>query len=73
MGARKRSGLGCVHQPVVTFGPHVTLVVAESLSHAEVDHAGLDAVKDAILNDRKTVAAESLVKALKERRHSHDR
>ncbi|MGI8431368.1 MAG: AAA family ATPase [Chthoniobacterales bacterium] len=46
---------------------------SQSLSHAEVDHAGLDAVKDAILNDRRTVTVESLIKAIKERRHSHDR
>jgi SpoVK/Ycf46/Vps4 family AAA+-type ATPase len=46
---------------------------SESLSHAEVDHAGRDAVKEAILHDRKTVTADYLIKALKERRHTHDR
>ncbi len=51
----------------------VILNASESLSHAEVDHAGRDAVKDAILNDRSMVTAESLLSALKERRQTHAR
>lgn len=46
---------------------------SESLSHAEVGNAGRDAVKDAILNDRKTIATAALVKALKERKLTHRR
>ena len=46
---------------------------SESLSHAEVGNAGRDAVKDAILNDRKTITTTSLLKALKERKLTHRR
>jgi SpoVK/Ycf46/Vps4 family AAA+-type ATPase len=46
---------------------------SEQLSHAEIDHAGRDAIKDAILNDRKTVSSSALLKRLEERRLTHDR
>jgi SpoVK/Ycf46/Vps4 family AAA+-type ATPase len=46
---------------------------SESLSHAEMDQAGRDSIKNAILNDRKTVAPTELLKSLKERRLTHDR
>jgi SpoVK/Ycf46/Vps4 family AAA+-type ATPase len=46
---------------------------SESLSHAEVDQACRDAIKDAILNDRKTVGTSALLKHLEERRLTHDR
>jgi SpoVK/Ycf46/Vps4 family AAA+-type ATPase len=49
------------------------LTQSDLLSHAEVKNAGIDAVKDAILNNRKSVAIEALVRALKERKHSHER
>ena len=49
------------------------LKVSESLSHAEVDRACRDAIKDAVLNDRKTVGTSALVKYLEERRLTHDR
>jgi SpoVK/Ycf46/Vps4 family AAA+-type ATPase len=46
---------------------------SESLSHAEIDHAGRDAVKEAILNDRKTITNASLAKTLRERKQTHTR
>jgi SpoVK/Ycf46/Vps4 family AAA+-type ATPase len=46
---------------------------SESLSHAEVDQACRDAIKEAILNDRKTVGTRALLKHLEERRLTHDR
>ncbi|MFQ5615462.1 MAG: AAA family ATPase [Anaerolineales bacterium] len=48
-------------------------VVAESdgLSHAEINHACMDAIKEAILQDRKTVEANQLWQMLRERRESH--
>jgi SpoVK/Ycf46/Vps4 family AAA+-type ATPase len=49
------------------------LKVSEALSHAEVDQACRDAIKDAILNDRKTVGTNVLLKYLGERRLTHDR
>jgi SpoVK/Ycf46/Vps4 family AAA+-type ATPase len=49
------------------------LKASESLSHAEVDQACRDAIKDAILNDRKTVGTNALIKYLEERRLTHDR
>lgn len=60
------------------FKPRVTrwtriLKQSESLSHAEIDHAGRDAVKHAILNDQNAVTVDSLTRALKERKQSHDR
>jgi SpoVK/Ycf46/Vps4 family AAA+-type ATPase len=48
-------------------------VVAESngLSHAEIDHASRDAIKQAILTDRKTVRANLLRQMLRERQVTH--
>lgn len=46
---------------------------SDSLSHAEVDHACRDAIKDAILQDRETVGEEGLLKVLSERRQTHQR
>jgi len=46
---------------------------SRSLSHAEVDQAGRDAVKDAILNDQETVSEPALVKFMRERRLTHAR
>jgi SpoVK/Ycf46/Vps4 family AAA+-type ATPase len=46
---------------------------SELLSHVEVDQACRDAIKDAILNDRKTVGTSALLKHLEERRLTHDR
>ena len=44
---------------------------SDRLSHAEIDHACRDAIKEAILNDRKTVATAALVKSLDERKQTH--
>jgi hypothetical protein len=46
---------------------------SQTLSHAEVDQAGRDAVKDAILNDQETVTEAGLVKFMKERKLTHAR
>ena len=47
------------------------LKASEGLSHAEIDHAGRNAIKDAILHDRKAVDSAALLKALEERLASH--
>jgi hypothetical protein len=46
---------------------------SELLSHAEIDHACRDAIKESILNDRKTVGTNAIMKHLEERRLTHDR
>ena len=46
---------------------------SEGLSHAEIDHACLDAIKVTILNDQKTVLTETLTKTLHERKQTHKR
>lgn len=43
------------------------------LSHAEIDHACRDAIKEAILADREKVATKDLVATLKERSQTHPR
>ena len=43
------------------------------LSHAELDHACRDAIKDAILNDRKNVETNGLATMLRERSQTHER
>jgi SpoVK/Ycf46/Vps4 family AAA+-type ATPase len=43
------------------------------LSHAEIDHACRDAIKEAILSNRSTVTTASLVKSLSERSQTHQR
>lgn len=50
-------------------------ILAESagLSHAELDHACRDAIKEAILNDKKTVETPGLAKMLRERNLTHER
>mgnify|MGYP001375975775 CR=1 FL=1 len=50
------------------FGWKTVLEVSEGLSHAEIDLACRDAMKDAILSDRETVTGSGLTAALKERR-----
>ncbi len=49
------------------------LAASDGLSHAEIDQASRDAIKEAILCDRKSVTAEALAKALVERRQTHQR
>jgi hypothetical protein len=43
------------------------------LSHAEIDHACRDAIKDAILHDQPVVSATALLKALQEKLGTHPR
>ena len=49
------------------------LNASEGLSHAEIDHAGRDAIKEAILQDRSAVNTDALAKTLQERRQTHQR
>lgn len=46
---------------------------SESLSHAEIDHACRDSIKETILADKQKVKTETLVKMLRERQLTHDR
>ncbi len=46
---------------------------SEGLSHAEIDDACRDAIKEAILSDRKSVNTASLTKMLNERNRTHPR
>jgi AAA+ superfamily predicted ATPase len=46
------------------------LKCSDGLSHAEIDLATRDAIKDAILQDRKTVQTGSFLRALAERQTS---
>lgn len=50
-------------------------IMAESagLSHAEIDHACRDAIKEAILSDKKKVETNALMRTLHERVQTHDR
>ncbi len=49
------------------------LAQSEGLSHAEIDHACRDAIKETILGDRKSVTTASLTKMLGERKRTHSR
>lgn len=49
------------------------LTDSEGLSHADIDHACLDAIKVAILIDQKNVQTETLTKALHERKQTNTR
>jgi SpoVK/Ycf46/Vps4 family AAA+-type ATPase len=55
------------------FAWEAVLTASDILSHAEIDHACRDAIKDAILQDRQTVAEAGLLKTLRERRQTHQR
>jgi SpoVK/Ycf46/Vps4 family AAA+-type ATPase len=46
---------------------------SHGLSHAEIDQACRDAIKDAILHDEKTINLATLIKALKEKHSTHQR
>jgi len=50
-------------------------ILSESvgLSHAEIDHACRDAIKEVILGDREKVETKDLVRTLKERSQTHPR
>ena len=43
------------------------------LSHAEIDHACRDAIKEAILSDKKKVETRELLRTLGERAQTHER
>jgi SpoVK/Ycf46/Vps4 family AAA+-type ATPase len=47
------------------------LQVSKGLSHAEIDHACRDAIKNAILSDRKKISATQLLITLRERQETH--
>lgn len=47
------------------------LAVAKGLSHAEITEACNDAIKDAILTDRKTVTQKALITALRDRKGAY--
>ncbi len=47
------------------------LQISDGLSHAEIDHACRDAIKEAILTDRKKISANQLLATLKERQLTH--
>lgn len=47
--------------------------VSAGLSHAEIDHACRDAIKDAILTDHEKVHSVSLIRMLNERKQTHQR
>lgn len=49
------------------FGWKQVLAASTGLSHAEIDHACRDAIKSAILADRKTVSSNELLTTLKQR------
>ncbi|MEI7451094.1 MAG: ATP-binding protein [Desulfomonile sp.] len=53
------------------FGWSKVLSESEGLSHAEIDQACLDAVKNAILSDRTKITASQLLQTLKERQATH--
>lgn len=46
---------------------------SKMLSHAEIDHACRDSIKEAIMHDKQKVIGADLLKALKERRQTHER
>lgn len=63
--------LAAFQSPVM--GWKALLKASAGLSHAEIDHACRDAIKDAILKDEKGVSARALLKALLEKQDTHSR
>ncbi len=53
------------------FGWKQVLKISEGLSHAEIDHACRDAIKNAILTDRNKISAKQLLVTLHERQETH--
>jgi SpoVK/Ycf46/Vps4 family AAA+-type ATPase len=49
------------------------LAASKGLSHAEIDHACRDAIKDSILSDQVKVKTASLIKTFQERSQTHPR
>jgi SpoVK/Ycf46/Vps4 family AAA+-type ATPase len=56
-----------------SFAWQMVLKESKTLSHAEIDHACRDAIKEAILQDQQTVTEAGLLKSLEERRQTHQR
>ncbi|MBU0626048.1 ATP-binding protein [Patescibacteria group bacterium] len=54
------------------FSWKIVLQESNGLSHAEIDHACRDAIKQAILSDLNKVNAEQLLQMLKERQGTHN-
>jgi SpoVK/Ycf46/Vps4 family AAA+-type ATPase len=55
------------------FPWRATLRESKTLSHAEIDVACRDSIKEAILQDKQKVVGEDLLNSLRERRHTHSR
>jgi SpoVK/Ycf46/Vps4 family AAA+-type ATPase len=55
------------------FPWNAVLRESKTLSHAEIDHACRDSIKEVILRDKQHVTGADLAKALKERRQTHIR
>ncbi len=55
----------------IRFAWTQVLKESEVLSHAEIDHACRDAIKNAILSDRMNVSATQLLRTLRERQGAH--
>ena len=53
------------------FGWKQVLQESSGLSHAEIDHACRDAIKNSILTDRNKISAKQLLVTLKERQETH--
>jgi len=53
------------------FGWKQVLQNSKGLSHAEIDHACRDAIKNAILADRKKISAKQFLISIKERQETH--
>ena len=49
------------------------MVESKGLSHAEIDHACRDTIKEAILADKQKVDAKALIRTLRERSQTHER
>ena len=56
-----------------TFAWEKVLKQSKTLSHAEIDHACRDAIKEAILEERQVVNEIGLLKTIQERRQTHQR
>jgi len=68
---------GLIENVLATFkgrlGWKSILEESADLSHAEIDHACRDAIKEAILADKPKVDTKALVRTLRERSQTHDR
>ena len=62
--------LGCFQGRI---GWKSVLSECATLSHAEIDHACRDAIKEAILSDQDKVQTKGLLRTLRERRQTHER